>query len=325
MTLLSEPVASPDEVYEIERACAEHDRPDTPAVSRSAFAAGLATPPAGYRAEHHVARLDGVPVGYLELLFPQADNLGNVEVELMVLPSARRRGVGRALHAVAVERARADGRVRLLGLSVQRHPDGSAFAATIGAKAVHEELRSRLDLRTCDQDRLDALLAEAWRKATGYRLMQWTGVPPDAIIDEVAALDSTFMDEAPTGDLEWEAERIDADRVRAAEERQAGRGRITFHTAALYRDHVVGWTLLNCAADGDPFAKQNVTLVAPGHRGHRLGQLVKLANLARARTHYPGLQVIDTFNAASNEHMLRINREMGYRAVESRIFWQQGV
>src|SRR4051812_8797126 len=193
MTLLSEPVASPDEVYEIERACAEHDRPDTPPVAPSAFAAGLAVPPAGYRAEHYVARLDGAPVGYLEMLFPQADNLGNVEVELMVLPSARRRGVGRALYAVAVERARADGRVRLLGQSVQRHPDGSAFAEATGAQAAHEEVPSRLDLRTCDQDRLDALLAEAWSRATGYRLMQWSGVPPDAIIDDVAALDSTSM------------------------------------------------------------------------------------------------------------------------------------
>jgi hypothetical protein len=31
---------------------------------------------------------------------------------------------------------------------------------------------------------------------------------------------------------------------------------------------------------------------------------------------------LDTFNAASNVHMLRINRAMGFREVESVIEWQ---
>jgi GNAT superfamily N-acetyltransferase len=322
MSVSIEPLASPDDAYEIDRACTEHDRPDSPVHTRAAFAARLTTPPAAHTLEHHLARLDGEPAGYLQLMWPQVDNLGNVMVDLLVTPSARRRGVGRALYRLAVERTRAQGRVRLLGQSVKR-PSSVAFAAGVGARAALEELRSRLDLGQVDQARYDEMLAAAWQRAAGYRLIQWSGVPPDEIIDDVAALDSSFLAEAPTGDLDWEPEKFDADRVRATEESLTARGRVTFHTGALHGERLVGWTVLSCTADDGPHAWQNATLVAPDHRGHRLGILIKLANLAQTRTFCPHLEVIDTFNAASNEHMLRINREMGYRVVDSAIHWQR--
>jgi GNAT superfamily N-acetyltransferase len=320
MSVFIGPLASPGDAYEIDRACTEHDQPDAPVDSREMFSARLATPPAGHTTEHHLARLDGEPAGYLELMYPQVDNLGNVHVDLLVTPSARRRGVGRALYAVAAERARAAGRVRMLSQSI-RHPSSVAFAASVGARAALEELRSRLDLRQVDLSYQDMLTA-AWDRAAGYHLIQWSGVPPEEIIDDVAALDSMFLAEVPIGDLDWEPEKVDADRVRAAEESRIKRGRLTFHTGALHGDRLVAWTMLNCTIGNRDHARQSGTLVAPAHRGHRLGLLVKLANLAQARTYQPDLQVIDTFNAATNAHMLRINREMGFRVVESVIHWQ---
>ncbi|GIM93541.1 GNAT family N-acetyltransferase [Paractinoplanes toevensis] len=321
MSVIIDPLVSPDDAYEIDRACTEHDQPDAPIHSREVFAARLTTPPAGHTAEYHLARLDDEPAGYLELMYPQVDNLGNVHVDLLVAPSARRRGVGRALYEVAVERTRAQGRLRLLSQSIQR-PSSVVFATSVGARAALEELRSRLDLGAADQTGYDAMLAAAWERAAGYRLIQWSGVPPEEVIDDVATLDSMFLEEAPIGDLDWEPEKVDAARVRATEESRTKRGRVTFHTGALHGDRLVAWTTLNCAIEGGEHAWQNATLVAPAHRGHRLGLLVKLANLAHARTHQPGLKVIDTFNAATNEHMLRINREMGFRVVESVVHWQ---
>ncbi|GIF24149.1 GNAT superfamily N-acetyltransferase [Actinoplanes tereljensis] len=321
MSVSTGPLASPDDAYPIDRACTEHDRPDAPVHTREVFAARLATPPAEHTTEYFLARLDGEPAGYLELMYPQADNLGNVHVDLLVTPSARRRGVGRALYRVAAERTRAAGRLRMLFESIQS-PASVAFAASVGADAALEELRSRLDLGAVHL-RYDEMLTAAWERAAGYHLIQWSGVPPEEVIEDVAALDSSFLAEAPTGDLDWEPEKVDADRVRATEQSRTARGRITFHTGALHGDRLVAWTTLNCAIAGGEHAWQNATLVAPDHRGHRLGLLVKLANLAHARTYQPGLRVIDTFNAASNEHMLRINRQMGFRVVESVVHWQR--
>lgn len=316
------PLESPDDAYEIDCACTRHDWPDSPIHTREVFAARLTTPPAAHTAEYFLARLDGEPAGYLELLYTQADNLNNSYVTVSVSPALRQRGVGRALYEVAVERTRAHGRIRMLSQSI-RNPSSVGFAAAVGARAALDELRSRLDLDRVDPARHAGMLADAWAKAAGYHLIQWSGVAPDEIIDDVAALDSSFLQEAPTGDLDWEPEVVDADRIRADEAARAARGRVTFHTGAMRDDRLVAWTTINCPAEGGPHAWQNATLVAPEHRGHRLGLLIKLANVAQARTFCPELAVIDTFNAATNEHMLRINREMGFREVESVVHWQR--
>jgi len=322
MNVSTGPLVSPGDAYEIHRAAHEHANPDIPGMSREAFLAFLANPWPGYGNERYLGYLDGAPVGFLELSMPYEDNLANVELELYVHPAARRRGVGRALLALAVERARAEGRRHLIASSGGRHPDGADFARSAGAVAALEEIRGRLDLRTVDQHRLDALFAEAQRHAAGYRLIQWTGVPPDEIIADVAYLDGRLNADAPVGDLSLEPQKMDADRVREDELSRARRGRTSFHTGALHGERLVAWTAV-AGQDAVPrHAWQNVTLVDPPHRGHRLGLLIKLANLAHVRGLRPELEVIDTFNAAANTHMLRINREMGFRDAESVIQWQ---
>ena len=322
MRVSTELLTSPEPAYEISRACTEFDQPDLPIDSLETFRASLEFPWPGNLFERYLGFLDGVPVGYLVLSLPQIDNLTIVNAEIEVLPSARRHGVGRVLHELAVERARAAGRKVLLGSTVQRQPDGAAFAVAVGAHPGLEDIHSRLDVRTVDQPRLDAMLAEAWTHAAGYRVVQWQGVPPDEIIDDVAYLESRLLADAPNGDLPLEPEKIDAERLRDGELQRAKRGRATFHTAALHDGRAVAWTIIAGTADEPAQAWQNTTLVDPEHRGRRLGTVVKLENLRYIRELRPGLEVIDTFNAASNQHMLRINRAMGFAAVETVINWQ---
>jgi GNAT superfamily N-acetyltransferase/RimJ/RimL family protein N-acetyltransferase len=322
MTVTTGPLAKPGDAFEIHRAAQEHSQPDVPVMSREAFLAMLLNPWPGRAYERYLGYRDGTPVGYLEMAMPTADNLANVEVELMVHPSARRHGVGRALLDLAVERARARGRKNLIASSSHRRPDGAAFARAAGAIPGLEEVRSRLDVRTVGQARLDALLAEAWRHADGYRLMRWTGVPPDEIIDDVAYLDGRFNTDAPTGDLAVEPEKLDADRIRQGELNRSRRGSTSFNTGVLHGDRLVAFTVL-AGRDAVPrHLWQNITLVDPPHRGHRLGLLIKIANLAYAREARPEVETIDTFNAAENDHMLRINREIGFTPVDSITEWQ---
>ena len=322
MTIRVEPLTAAEQAYPIARACQEHDQPDVPFASLDDYRAMLATGWPGYFYERYLGLLDGAPVGLMSLAMSRDDNVDNVNVDLGVLPAARRRGVGRALFDLAVERTHALGRRNLIGPTVQTRPDGGAFAAAVGAKAGLEEVRSRLDVTALDEPRLAALLAEAWGHADGYRLVQWEGVPPDDIIDDVAYLDSRLNADAPVGDIAWEPEKIDAERVRAGELARIERGRTSYHSGALHGDRLVAWTAIAGLVAEPAQAWQNTTLVAPEHRGRRLGLVVKIENLRYVRARRPGLRVIDTFNAASNEHMLRINREMGFRVVESVMQWQ---
>ena len=323
MRLSVAPLTSRDTAYEISRAVWEHDVPDIPFTTRASYLAGFENPPPGQLIEHYVAYRDDVPVGCLELSMPQLDNLDNLSIEVEVLPAERRRGAGRALFDLAVERSRALGRRHLIGSTVDRHPDGAAFATAVGARPGLEETRSRLDVTTLDEPALARLLTDAWTRADGYRLIQWTGVAPDEVIDDVAYLEGRLLADAPTGELNWEPEKMDAERIRRDEAARAARGRVSYHAGALHGDRLVAWTAIAGEAAQPVQAWQQTTLVDPEHRGHRLGMLVKLANLGQIRALRPGLEAIDTFNASANEYMLRINRTLGFRAVDKWIDWQK--
>ncbi|MCW2641807.1 MAG: family N-acetyltransferase [Dactylosporangium sp.] len=64
---------------------------------------------------------------------------------------------------------------------------------------------------------------------------------------------------------------------------------------------------------------------SPPHRGHRLGTIVKIANLRHAMAGEPALRVINTWNAAVNDHMISINEALGFRPVDALVNWQQEV
>ena len=84
-------------------------------------------------------------------------------------------------------------------------------------------------------------------------------------------------------------------------------------------------TELSCPnkVPGIPFGFQNVTVVDNRHRGHRLGWLVKVANMRAMQADDPGRRRIHTWNAGENQWMLAINDAMGYqpRLVEGA--WQK--
>lgn len=322
MRISAVPLDSPDDAFGIVCSCQEFDQPDLPALPREAFLAALDNPWPGLTYERYLAREGDTPVGYLVLGFPQHDNRTLVEVDLVVLPRQRRRGAGRVLLDLAVERARAFGRRHLIGRSVQIRPDGSAFAQAIGARAALQQMRLRLDLGHADQGRLDALLAEAWKHATGYELIQWVGVPPDEIIDDVAAVANRLNADSPIGDLPLEPERLDADQIRRAEASNVSRGRETFNTGVRRDGKLVGWTAIADLLADSQRAWQQITLVLPEDRGHRLGLVLKLENLRFVRGRRPALRYIDTLNAVVNEHMLSINRQIGFVPCESTIQWQ---
>jgi GNAT superfamily N-acetyltransferase len=319
------PLASAEQAYPIARAGQEHDQPDVPFASLDDYRAGQAHGWPGYTYERYLGLLNDAPVGLIELSMSGEDNLDTVNIELSVLPAARRRGVGRALWELAVRRTREMGRRHLIAPTVQTHPDGTAFATAMGAEPGLEEIRSRLDVRALDRPGLDALLAEAWKHADGYEPVQWSGVPPDEIIDDVAYLDGRLNADAPVGDLAWEPEKVDADRIRAGEENRIKRGRLSYNSGVRRDGRLVAWTAVAGLVAEPSQAWQQITLVDPDHRGRRLGTVVKLENLRYLIAQRPGLQFIDTFNATANQHMLRINRAMGFRAVETIMQWQRTI
>lgn len=320
-----------ERAYEIEAATVAADVPDFPPACHQRFVGGLRHPWPGNRPHHALASIDGTPAGFVKIDLPQLDNTDNASVDLSVHPDHRRRGVGRALHEYVVQVVRDEGRKRLVSMSVRQLPGGparssagAAFATALGATSALLDVRRRLDVAAIDEPALDRMLTEAWSRADGYSLVRWQDRTPDEYVDDVAYLDSRLLEDAPMGDLAWEPEKVDADRVRGAEAALRARGRRTYHSGMRHDEsgRLVAWTTLDFGASNRWHAFQQITIVEPRHRGHRLGAIVKIENLRYAGAHEPELRMIDTWNAAANDHMISINEAMGFRSVDGWDNWQ---
>ena len=330
-------VDAPDEAvveqwYGIRERARQADHPDMPRNSRSRVAATIRVLWPTHRRVRLMAYLGDVPVGWAALAMPTLDNVDNVDLEIVVDPGYRRRGVGSALYREALTVARADGRKRFIVLADEEFPGGPSrgtgparFLASHGFTPAHREAQRRLDIGAVDDAALDAMLADAYRRAGGYSLVRWHNGVPDEYLADVAYLDGRLNTDAPIGDLVLEAEKIDGARVRATEAAcdQFGDQRYGVGVRHDASGRLVAFSVIMVEAEVPEHGWQYITIVDPEHRGHRLGTIVKIENLRHARSHQPELREIDTWNAETNRYMIDINEALGFRQVAVEVSWQR--
>jgi GNAT superfamily N-acetyltransferase len=314
------------ELFAFDSAVRALDRPADPPLCWVAYRVHLAVPWPGERTTVWVARSGGAVVGRATLSLPTLDNLSNGVADVVVAPGHRRAGFGRALLAHVGAEARRAGRSRLMAELREPLDGGSparAFATAAGATPALAELRRRLPLPP-DEAALARLRAEALAAARGYDLVQWTGPTPAEWLDDIAELTGRMSTDAPLDDLHLDPEHYDARRIRERDAARVARGGRTVVTAAreVATGRLVAFTDLVVRATVPHHGGQMDTIVAPAHRGHRLGLLVKIANLDLARREHPALQMIDTWNADSNPYMVSINEAMGFRPLDRWVEWE---
>ncbi|MDF5754136.1 GNAT family N-acetyltransferase [Spongiactinospora sp. TRM90649] len=294
-----------------------------PAMSLSHFTTASIT---GWyeRAEAYADVRDGRVTGGYSLRFPTRDNTHVALIDLLVVvPEARRRGLGSALLAHATERATGQGR-RVLIAEAESEGPGSAFARARGFTPATTETRQVLDLRAADRDRFAAMLAEAREHAADYELEVWRGDAPEHLYADLALV-YMGMNDAPIGDLDMEDSVWDAERVRAAEREQSGSGLTGRQIIARHRatGEVAGYTSIKYyPGTPDGWGRQADTVVLRPHRGRRLGMTLKLANALALLDEQPAMRRLTTWNATSNAHMLAINDLMGFRPLDTWHEWQ---
>ena len=273
------------------------------------------------------------PVVLGDLNLPLLDNVDNAVVNVCTRPTFRRQGHGTAMLQHLTERARVHGRTRLIGEICEPlpigdrtpvQPAGVLFANRTGARPVTSEVRRLLRIGELDDAHLSRLKEDAIAHSRDYSLIQWEGPAPAEFIDDLVVLNARMTIDAPLEELDWEPEQWTPDRYREREQRVAASGQIVLCTAARHEPsgQIVALTDIGVATAQPDIAYQWATIVLPSHRGHRLGMLVKLANLEFLRTSRPAVQMLNTWNAAINDHMVAINEAVGFRAVERWREWQ---
>ncbi|WP_158564104.1 GNAT family N-acetyltransferase [Jiangella anatolica] len=259
---------------------------------------------------------DGTVVGAAAVALPLKDNTSLAEVALAVRPEARGRGVGSALLDAVHDEARRQGRSRFLAdvegpLGTPQVP-GIRFAERHGYTRRMDEVL-RVQRPPFDLDRLARLEREAAAHAVDYRILTWRDRIPDEHVAEYARLAARLSTDEPRDQLDYEPETWDVARLRLVEERRARMRRHAWQAAALAPDGTIaGQTTVALPAIGDDTGMQGATIVDPRHRGHRLGLLLKIANLRRVLADRPGVRTLWTWNAASNTYMIAVNERLGY-------------
>jgi GNAT superfamily N-acetyltransferase len=277
-----------------------------------------------------VAEDAGDVVGILDVDLPMADNTDNALVDVVVHPGRRRRGIGTELWAQAREVAREHERTRIIttfGQALGDADGGAGFLEGLGLTRALQEAIGVLDLDAVPDGEFSRMHDAAERRASadGYALELWTGAPTPEAQADIGALERTLSIDAPLGELAWEPEVWDADRVAGFWAAVHAVGLRSYHAAARRRDGgpLVGWTTLVTAPSMPDWAMQWNTVVAPDHRGHRLGMWLKTENLAAMRVAEPLVRRIETENAVDNGPMLDVNAAMGFRVVGHVWEWQR--
>ena len=271
------------------------------------------------------------------------DSAEHAWLAVEVLPAYRGRGIGSALFARLEALAHAEGRGVQIVYTPSPDSPGERLPSPTGFGSIplgNPEVRflqgrgyrleqvvraSRLALPV-DPAELRRLSQEAAAHAgPDYSVLQWVDRTPPHWLPDRALLYTRMSTDAPSAGLAepeqiWTPERI------AWEEQKAAAGTRTSLTSAVLHGpsgHLVGFTDLEVPAESRRAVSQGDTLVLREHRGHRLGMLLKAANLDLLAAERPGHPSVTTFNAEENRHMLAVNEAIGFAPMGYEGAWRR--
>jgi GNAT superfamily N-acetyltransferase len=288
-----------------------------------------------------VGRVDDEIVGRgnLEVL-PTDTTTAWVWVE--VLPTYRRRGVGSALLAELEAEVLRLGRSKIICDIRSEDAEGPQIPSPTGyGSAPAETAQTRYLLKrgyTFEQaDRVSRVLLPVTSAAAefeeaqafagpDYALHYWVGPTPERWLSDFGSLTSRIATDVPYGDLAppedvWDAERVARDDARRLAEDPFRR--VVTAVEHVSSGELVGYSELLVPPEEGRDAIQWFTVVATHHRGHRLGMLLKAANMLHLERVFPERPGIVTGNAEENRPMLDINEKLGFVRIGQHSQWKR--
>jgi len=258
-----------------------------------------------------------------------------------VHPDYKRRGLGRALLAELEIIARDDNKRQVLLYAPATLSDGPVVAAPTGFGAVPKdnpetlfllaqgfsfeqvERVSRLELPVTG---LRSLVDDAIDRLTrNYAVHEWVDVCPERWQTDLALLYTRMSTDEPSAGLEPPEDIWSVERLLEYQSRLAESSLIMIYAAVEHVETgtLVGYTALAVPQETSRAVNQEGTLVLHEHRGHRLGMLLKVVNLAHLERVAPGHPSVITYNAEENHHMLSTNEAVGFLPIGYQGVWKR--
>lgn len=320
-----QPDALMAEVYAATAALHAEATPDDPRRPLAEEIAAVRHQPAGEDGIVMVARDGaGTIAGYLDCGWEQVPGVDHMlAAEIAVLPGWRRRGLGRLLLDRVAGVAEQRGLRLVTGRTRDNVPSGAAFCARFSAEPAFTGQENRLDLRSVDADLVARWITDGPVRAPGYRLEFVAGRTPAELVGRVAEV-LNVMNTAPREDLDIGDIPMTAELVRDNEEAAlaAGEQLWAFYAVEESSGRFVGLTTITIRPGTPDRVRVGDTGVDPEHRGRALGKWLKAAITERIMTELPDVRWVITWNAGSNDAMLGINTELGFRTSAVHTTWQ---
>ncbi len=249
---------------------------------------------------------------------------GGCTMRAFVDPTARRQGVGRAVGAALAAEARADGRTSITLEVAVGSPDERIVEQAGFRPDMVVEL-NRTDPRAISDGLLDEWRA-AGERAKGYSLVAYDVPCPSEDLAKDFIHARHVMNDAPRWEGEAEA-TYTVDELLAVEAASVAAHQQWWNLGVRHdaSGELVGISEMYLPAARPWIVFQGDTGVNPDHRGHGLGAWMKAVNHLRLRDERPAVEVVQTWNATSNEPMLRINRALGFGAVQRFQGWYRSL
>lgn len=253
------------------------------------------------------------PVGAIRLNASDRGNLHAISVGAMVHPDHRGQGHREVMYAELLRRARDRGRFTVWSGCAHDDEETVAVLKSFGFSYASHDARRYQYPSQLDQDHLDKLYAEAQQKAVDYELVRTMVPTDDELLAQLVAVTEAIND-APMGDLDYEDERFDLQRLRDFEHASQAKGERLYRVFARHKEtgEIGGHTIMMTQPLLPAYAWQYDTAVHRDHRGHRLGMLVKLEMMRWLAEAEPQIERIETWNNADNSYMINANEAIGY-------------
>lgn len=296
--------------------------PDDPSPSLEFHTSAWLAPGGIHRHEQHWAAFEGDEVVGAARAVTWADHKDSGLGVIAVRKEHRRAGVGGQLLNQCLSGLDAQDRSKLI-LDV---PSGSPMEPALerlGMKKALGERISRLKVADIDWDLMENWIAKAGERAEDYDLLFLEAPIPDQHLEPWCRINDV-MNSAPLEDLELEDADMTPAKWRSVEANYETRGLDLRAYVAVHRPtgDFAGLTVLVYQRHQAWLGYQDDTGVDPAHRNKGLGRVLKAAMIKRFLQEFGDVEAIDTGNAGSNEPMLNINIQMGFKPVLLVNAWQ---
>ncbi|HWL36646.1 MAG TPA: hypothetical protein VNQ77_10655 [Frankiaceae bacterium] len=249
-------------------------------------------------------------VGAIEMSWAEApDNRDRAWVHHDIPPANVTPELAEALLGAAAAYAAGFGRT-ILTLEVEVGSALSAWLRDRGGRPGSVDQHNVLRLASVSRADVAALAAAT---PDGYEAIVVDGPIPDDLLVAYTELTHS-MNDAPRDDLTTEDAVFSPERVRLWEDGVARRGHLLWTVIAreTATGELAGFNQLVIRTDWPEVVENADTGVSRAHRGHGIGLWIKAVNLLRVLDGLPDAVCVETWNAASNGHMLRVNRRLGF-------------